>query len=205
LKVVLASGSPRRQSLLGALIGEFDVVPADIAEPLGDDAVADAVALAAAKATHVAGARRGIIVVGADTIVFRGTVLYGKPSGPGEARAMLRELRGKSHGVVTGIAVAFDGRLVADAAVSIVTLRGLSDGEIDSYVASGRPLDKAGAYAIQEEEFAVVDALDGCYCNVVGLPLWRLSSLLARANVSCDDPAATDERCRACPDRPPGV
>lgn len=202
MRVVLASGSPRRRDLLAALVQRFDVAAADIDEPLGSDAVGDALALAARKAEHIARQEAGAVVVGADTIVFDGSVLYGKPADAEEARAMLRDLGGRAHTVVTGVAVAVDGRVIAEASVSTVTMRALSDRDIDRYVGTGVPLDKAGAYAIQHDGFPVVDRYEGCYCNVVGLPLWRLKGLLERAGVACDDPAATFERCGGCPDRP---
>jgi septum formation protein len=205
VRIVLASGSPRRRELLTALVDGFDVLPADIDEPLGEDAIADAVALAAAKASHIAREWPGTIVIGADTIVFDGGRLFGKPDDPEGARAMLRELSGKTHAVVTGVAVAVDGHLESAASVSTVTMRALPDAEVDAYVATGSPLDKAGAYAIQDDAFRVVEGLDGCYCNVVGLPLWRLRGLLEGTTVRCADPGATFGRCRACPDRPSGA
>jgi septum formation protein len=202
VRVVLASGSPRRRELLAAVVADFEVAAANIDEPLGDDALADAVGLATAKAEHIARERPGQIVVAADTVVFDEGALYGKPVEAEEARAMLRTLAGKSHRVVTGVAVAVDGRVQSDASVSTVTMRALTDPEIDAYVATGSPLDKAGAYAIQDDEFGLVESLDGCYCNVVGLPLWRLRTLLDRAGAPSADPGATFDRCQLCPDRP---
>jgi predicted house-cleaning NTP pyrophosphatase (Maf/HAM1 superfamily) len=116
---------------------------------------------------------------------------------------MLRELSGQAHTVVTGVAVALDGRVATDASVATVTIRALREEEIERYVASGVPLDKAGAYAIQDDGFPVVERLEGCYCSVMGLPLWRLKGLLEWAGVVCRSPDAAFARCRPCPDRLP--
>jgi septum formation protein len=201
VRVVLASGSPRRRELLAALVPEFDVGPADIEEPLGADAVADATSLAAAKAAHVAGAGPTPAVIGADTVVFDAERSYGKPRDEADARAMLRELQGRDHCVVTGVAVANGDSVETDTSVATVTMRPLTADQIDRYVATGVPLDKAGAYAIQHEAFPVVERLAGCYCSVMGLPLWRLWRLLRTAGIDCAMPDATYERCRSCPDR----
>ena len=203
MRIILASGSPRRRELLASLIHEFEVVPPDIDEPLGGDAVTDARSLASEKARHVATTDPAAVIIGADTIVFDSQRSYGKPSGPPEAVEMLRDLRGRDHRVVTGIAVAVDGRVHSDVTVSTVTLADLTDQEIEQLVASGVPLDKAGAYAIQYEEIPVVSCLEGCYCNVVGLPLWRLRDRLVEAGVNCATPDTTYARCADCPDRPP--
>ena len=114
---------------------------------------------------------------------------------------MLRALRGKPHLVVTGIAVVSASGAASDISASDVTLAELSDETIAAYVASGRPLDKAGAYAIQDEDVPTVSAFDGCYCSVMGLPLWRLRTLLATAGVVAHEPHHTLPRCAGCPER----
>lgn len=202
MSVVLASASPRRRELLAALVPAFDVVAANIDEPLGADAVADAVNLAMEKAGLVAASRPGYVVIGADTVVFDALRAYGKPIDAADAASMLRALRGRDHSVVTGVAVISAGATKTDASIATVTMRPLSDRDIERYVATGVPLDKAGAYAIQHDELPVVAGLAGCYCNVMGLPLWRLKGLLERAGVQSGDPGATFERCGGCPDRP---
>ncbi len=202
MRVILASASPRRRELLAALIDQFEVLPADIDEPLTSDAIGDARSLALDKARHVTARHPGAIVIGADTIVFDDQRLYGKPMDRGDAVAMLRSLRGRDHRVVTGIAVVSEGGISDEAAISTVTLADLGDADIERFVASGVPLDKAGAYAIQHEEMPVVERLAGCYCNVVGLPLWRLKALLEGAGIACADPSAIYTRCSGCPDRP---
>ena len=187
-----------------ALVPEFTVVVSNVPEPMTGDAVVDAVALARAKANEVA--RRlestGAIVIGADTIVHDGIRPYGKPAAAAEAVAMLQALRGRVHQVVTGLAVVSDSRTVVAHSVSNVDLAPLSDAAIEAYVASGRPMDKAGAYAIQDEDVPTVAALSGCYCGVMGLSLWRLRALLGECGVECAAPDVVYPRCRACPERP---
>lgn len=205
MRVVLASASPRRRELLAALLPGFEVIPSDVPEEADGDPSEDAIRLAIAKARAVADEIPGAIVVGADTIVHDGVRSYGKPAGPVGAAAMLRALRGREHAVYTGIAVVRDGAVSSGCSVARVELANLNDAQIEAYVASGRPLDKAGAYAIQDEDVPTVARLEGCYCAVVGLPLWRLASLLEAAGVPCRDPGDSLPRCRACPERPPAA
>ena len=199
--VVLASASPRRRELLRALLDETTVDPAGIDEHTTDDPRADARRLAREKASAVARRHPGTVVIGADTIVHDGERAYGKPGDAGTATAMLRALRGKTHLVVTGIAVVSASGAASEVSASRVTLADLSDDAIAAYVASGRPLDKAGAYAIQDEDVPTVTALDGCYCSVMGLPLWRLRALLATAGVVAREPHHSLPRCEGCPER----
>lgn len=202
-RIILASASPRRQELLAALVREFEVVPADIPEPLGDDPRADAVHLATGKACEVAKGFWRAVVIGSDTVVHDALRSYGKPEDADDARTMLARLRGREHTVTTGVAVVADGEVHAGASEARVLMHNLEAEEIDAYVASGRPLDKAGGYAIQDNDVPTVDSIDGCYCCVVGLPLWRLRGLLEKCGVRCGDPGDTYERCRTCPDREP--
>ena len=199
--LVLASASPRRRELLRALLDDATVDPAAIEERTTDDPRADARRLAREKASAVSRRHPGAAVLGADTIVHDGERAYGKPADADTAVAMLRELRGKRHLVVTGIAVVSASGAASDVSTSEVTLSNLTDETIAAYVASGRPLDKAGAYAIQDEDVPTVDALDGCYCSVMGLPLWRLCALLATAGVATREPHDALPRCAACPER----
>lgn len=202
-RVVLASASPRRRELLAALVPEFRVAATDIPEPLTGDPLADARALAVAKAQAGAARCPGAVVVAADTVVADAARSYGKPAGAEDARAMWRALRGRAHHVLTGVAVAdAAGEVAAAVSVATVRLTALSDAAVERYVASGRPLDKAGGYAIQDEDVPTVSGHDGCYCAVMGLPLWSLRRLLQAAGVDCADPAAAFARCRDCPDRP---
>jgi septum formation protein len=182
--IVLASASPRRASLLELIGVTFDVCPADIdEEPAGALGPAEgAESVARDKALAVAGTTApDRIVLGADTVVVLDDAALGKPEGPAEARHMLRLLSGRSHVVATGVALASSGGLRVESWVveTTVTFRDVSDAEIGAYVDSGRPMDKAGAYGIQEDAAAFVERVDGCYYSVVGLPLARLSVVLA--------------------------
>ncbi len=181
--LVLASASPRRQVLLRQLGLAFDVVPAGIDEtaPPGIEPSALVEHLAAEKAIAVAKTRPHRLVLGADTIVvLRGEVL-GKPADADEARAMLRRLSGETHTVFTGLALvhlASSRRIVAHEETDVFVAE-LSDDEIAAYVATGSPLDKAGAYGIQDDYGAAfIRRIEGDYYTVVGLPLHRLYYLL---------------------------
>jgi septum formation protein len=162
-------------------------VPSAIEERLPPGPPAEgAIALALAKARAVAARAPGAVVLGADTIVLLGGEVLGKPGAPAEAVRMLRELRDRSHEVITGVAVVGPGASseLTAAVVTRVTMRDYSDAEIERYVATGEPIDKAGAYAVQEAGGQLVAAVDGCYTNVVGLPVTTTRRLLAAAGVS---------------------
>ena len=148
--------------------------------------------LALDKARAVARRLTDGIVLGADTIVALDGEPLGKPSGPEQARAMLSRLRGREHEVITGIAVvdARTGRAARTAVTSRVRMADYGEREIDAYVASGEPLDKAGAYAIQGGGGALVAGLEGSYSNVVGLPLAETARLLAAFGVAVSEPPA---------------
>jgi len=200
LRVVLASASPRRRELLSAVVGRYEVQEPDVVEDFSDDPVDDALRLAREKALDVhARLGPGQITIGADTIVFDGRRSYGKPADEDEAREMLRALQGRTHSVVTATAVAVNGNVNDAEILSRVALSRLSDEAIDAYVASGRPLDKAGAYAIQDEDVPTVRRLWGCHCAVMGLPLWHVRRLLAPTGVALKRPDTTYARCAGCP------
>jgi len=201
-RVVLASASPRRRELLAALVDGFEVVPSDVPEELAGRPEEDAVRLAGAKARAVAASFPGAVVIGSDTIVHDGERAYGKPRDAAGAEAMLTALRGRPHRVITGVAVVHGGSVRAAFSSAEVVLSQLSDGQVRDYVASGRPLDKAGAYAIQDEDVPTVAALRGCCCCVVGLPLWLLRGMLQAEGVDCRLPGETFARCQDCPERP---
>jgi nucleoside triphosphate pyrophosphatase len=181
VRLVLASQSPRRRELLRRIWAEFEVVPGDVDETLEAGAIADAVAgLALRKARAVAGRVGAAVVLAADTVVVIDGIVLGKPEGPEEARGMLVRLRAREHEVITGVAVveATSGRAASTTAVSRVLMAAYSDATIISYVASGSPFDKAGGYAIQDLNGALVDGLVGSYTNVVGLPVDATRRLL---------------------------
>ena len=200
--MILASASPRRRELLASLGLTFTVDPSGIDEALEaglppEDQVS---ALALAKAAEVA-ARSGPadLIIAADTLVVLGGTVLAKPSAAPEAEQMLRSLRAREHLVVTGVAVLTAGTAArAESRTTRVWMRDYGDAEITSYAASGEPLDKAGGYAIQDVRFHPVERIDGCYCNVVGLPLGLLLRLLAQAGL--DWRAQRPTQCAACPD-----
>jgi len=183
-RLVLASTSPRRSALLTEAGIPFDAVaPRDVAEdfPADEPPRATVTRHAQAKARSVAAAYPGRLVLGADTIVVLEGAVFGKPADEDEARAMLAFLQGRTHTVFTGLAVvdATKGAELVDAEATDVTMRALDAEEITAYVATGEPLDKAGAYAIQGRGALLVERVDGDYFNVVGLPLYLLSKMLA--------------------------
>lgn len=183
-RIILASSSPRRRELLSGLGLEFEVIPSSITEPphQGEDPADYAGSLALSKAEDVAGSLDTGLVIGADTIVVLGEEVLGKPRDPDEARKMLAKLSGATHTVYTGVAVvdAQEGRSEVEVVSTRVTFRKLTPGEIRAYVASGEPLDKAGAYGIQHLGALLVSHIDGDYFAVVGLPLSAVDRLLRR-------------------------
>ena len=200
--IVLASASPRRAALLRQLHISFEQVVSPVEEPAprGRDAGAFAVLSATAKASAVAaligGAerasearRRGpVLVIGADTVVCCGDRILGKPGSREDAVRTLRLLAGREHIVCTGVAIVgpAPGRIDTACETSRVRLGAMSAAAIAAYVDSGEPLDKAGSYAIQGRGARFVERVEGCYYNVVGLPLARLCSLLESAGYDLD-------------------
>jgi septum formation protein len=181
IPVVLASASPRRRDLLEKIGLKFIVAPAEVDEDSLPYRTPRELAIKAAfaKALAVAPHYQRAILLAADTVVALDGKVYGKPASPDDARRMLRELSGQRHVVITGIVVKESrGMAVLDAVETWVTLRELSEGEIERYVATGEPMDKAGAYAIQGRANAFVTHVEGDYWNVVGLPVARLLELL---------------------------
>lgn len=178
--LVLASASPRRVALLqqaGAVFSVVDPGP-DRAWPGTASPRHGVRALALDKALRVAASRFEALVIGADTVVvLRGTRL-GKPKDRAEARAMLERLHGRKHEVWTGLATIHRGEQRTAAECTVVRMARLSDRDLDDYVATGEPLDKAGAYGIQALAGQFVKHLEGDYTNVVGLPLARLRAML---------------------------
>ena len=189
--LILASASPRRRELLRTLCPDFRVMPSDLEETLAAGSPrAAAAGLALDKARAVAARNGEGVVLGADTIVVIDGQALGKPAGPDEARAMLRRLRGREHEVITGVAVvdARTGRSEATAVVSRVRMTEYGEAEIEAYVATDEPLDKAGAYAIQGRGGALVAGLEGSFSNVVGLPLEETARVLVAFGVPVNVP-----------------
>lgn len=188
-QLLLASGSPRRKQLLALGGWAFNVAVSNSDESILPDETPEAYVrrLAEAKARAVfAQAQPAQIVIGSDTSVVLDGQILGKPTDPADAHRMLRELRGRIHQVYTGIAIirARDGLTLTDICITDVPMRPYSDDEIAAYVASGDPLDKAGAYGIQHPHFRPVARMDGCYASVMGLPLCHLTRLLRQMDIS---------------------
>jgi len=182
----------------------FDVVAADVDESPLTNEVADALAcrLSETKALVIASVYPSAVVLAADTVVALNGTNLGKPTDASEAREMLMALRGRPHRVVTGLADARD-RDVAWRSVTSTTvwMREYTDAEIERYVATGRPFDKAGGYAIQDAEFRPVARIDGCYPNVVGLPLCEVRRALLETGLLVPErsvPGQTDAACDLC-------
>ena len=185
-KLTLASGSPRRAQILSNAGFELDIAPAEIDEDAflvdAEDFSKTVQKLALAKAESIAARHSGEYVLGADTIVILDGVVLGKPESADHAHAMLRSLSGKSHKVITGIAIINPvGEPHTEFVSTSVIFRSLDDDEIANYVSSGSPLDKAGGYGIQDGSFAPVASYDECYLNVVGLPMCATSELLEQS------------------------
>jgi len=187
MRIILASSSPRRQQLLRGLGLQFDIIKPEINEArlAGESLIDFAERLSFEKAEAVVGMRDGgaALVIAADTIVIdHEGELLGKPVDAADAGRMLRRLRNRQHAVVTAFTVQHQGeppRTITDHACTAVTMRDYNDAEIEAYIASGDPFDKAGGYAIQNEAFAPVARIEGSYSNVVGLPLEALQAALA--------------------------
>ncbi len=196
--LILASSSPRRRELLQRLGVLFEVTTADIDESQqpGEPPVVLVQRLAREKALAVAARLPERAVLGADTIVVLDGAVLGKPADADEATSMLRRLRGRPHTVWSAV-YACNPTLGCEAAAlneSTVWMRPYGDDEIAAYVASGDPLDKAGAYAIQHRGFAPVQRLEGCYSGVMGFPLWDVAQVLQAIGV--ESPGETAIACQ---------
>ena len=187
-RIILASNSPRRRELLAQIGLAFTVAPADVDERLrpGEVPTDYAERLAREKARAAAERAGEGIVIAADTIVVVGGIVLGKPTDAEDARRMLKELSGREHEVVTALAVlnAATGRTSVRTSITRVWFRALTEREISAYVATREPLDKAGAYGIQERGALLVERIEGCYSNVVGLPLSLLGEMLRDVGIA---------------------
>ncbi len=191
-KIILASASPRRSTLLRQIGIRFEVIPAETDEHIrpGYHPSETVEQLALEKAGDVARRHSGALVIGADTVVVLDNEILGKPANPEEAASMLRTLSGRTHQVYTGVALVLAGQDANDGSPAAsapehpqsvtfhertdVTFGGLSDDEIRAYISTGSPMDKAGSYGIQDDLGALfVRKIDGDYYNVVGFPLYR--------------------------------
>lgn len=184
--LILASQSPRRRELLAMLGLDFEVITANIDETM-DPALppeANVANVAEAKARAVGAAHPSRLILAADTIVVVDGQILGKPHSPQAAGDMLQRLSGRSHTVMTGFCLWQDGRSDVHVEQTHLRFKPLSQAEIGAYVATGSPMDKAGAYGIQDQAAVFVEALEGDYYNVMGLPLCALAKCLRRRGVA---------------------
>lgn len=191
--VILASNSPRRRELLTLLGMDFIIIPANVDETTipGEPAFEYVARLATAKAIWVREHRdSNAVIIAADTTVADGDQILGKPCSEKEAEQMLRQLRGRVHQVSSSLVLARSKEVITQVCVTEVPMRWYSDDEIQRYIETQDPMDKAGAYAIQHAEFHPVESLHGCYANVMGLPLCHLSRALSSFKVSHNDDIA---------------
>lgn len=184
---ILASKSPRRKQLLSMLLETFVVIPPAVDESKEESEAPRSYVrrITRAKAEASAGeipinAPQDLVILAADTIVVDGAEILGKPADEEDAVRMLSQLRGRTHRVMSGLVVYQLGKeeTISEVVTTEVTLREMSDQEIEAYVAGGDPLDKAGAYAIQNDQYNPVSALKECFANVMGLPLCKLAAVL---------------------------
>ena len=199
--VTLASASPRREQILRQAGIPFATMPSQTDESVAEEnPEAHVIALALAKARQVAsGLRRGTVLA-ADTEVVDEGVVLGKPKDEGHAMEMLRQLRGREHQVLTGVAVVdtVSGECATAVETSRVIMRSYTDDEAWAFISSGEAMDKAGAYAVQDPIFKPAASVEGCYLNVVGLPLCLSVTLLKQIGATLDSPSAPVE-CSSCP------
>lgn len=189
-KIVLASASPRRAELLDKIGLEFEVIPSGTEEIIDEQEKPEDIVkkLSGEKARDVANklsdSKEDTLVIGADTIVVADKIL-GKPVSLEVAFKMLNMLQGRSHKVITGVTIidAKSGKTVSEAVETLVYMRKLSPDEINAYINTGEPMDKAGAYGIQGIGALLIDKIEGCYFNVVGLPLSTLAKMLNNFNI----------------------
>ncbi len=194
---MLASNSPRRRQLLALGNWAFSVKVVDIDETPRADELPKNYVLRLAQAKALAASEKASpenIIIGSDTTVVDGDSILGKPTDARNAESMLKQLRGRTHQVYTGIALyrVQDGKMLTELSITDVSMRNYSNEEITAYIATGDPMDKAGAYAIQHPEFHPVASKQGCYAGVMGLPMCHVLRALQKFDISpaADVPAA---------------
>jgi septum formation protein len=196
VRLILASASPRRAELLRAAGYAFEIVPADVNESAGSGELPEDYVrrVAALKARAVLRQFPDCTVLAADTTVVVDGAMLGKPSDDEDARQMLARLSGRAHRVLTGVVLAGGGREVGVVAATLVRFAVLTPADIDWYVASGEPRDKAGAYGVQGLASRFVEGIEGSYSNVVGLPVALVHTLLAEQGFTIAAQAPPDDR-----------
>jgi septum formation protein len=187
-KLVLASNSPRRKQLLALGNWKFDVAVSNVDESqIIDEAPKEYVLrLAQAKAQAIAEkADPESIIIGSDTTVVDGGEILGKPKDEVDTERMLKQLRGRTHQVYTAVAIynIHDGKMLTELCITDVPMRSYSNDEITTYIRTGDPMDKAGAYAIQHPDFKPVESMHGCYASVMGLPMCHVTRTLQKLDI----------------------
>lgn len=191
MNIILASNSPRRKEILNQLNLDFKIIPSSFEElpvNMEPDLLVEHFAFMKAKDVyehHLHIRKADAYILGSDTIVYNGRVM-GKPKNDQDAYEMLKELSGKEHLVISGVSIfeASTGRSITKHETTIVSFRELSDREIQKYIASGEPRDKAGSYAIQGIGSLFVKEIKGCYFNVVGLPVQKFNEIMNEFGLS---------------------
>lgn len=187
MAIILASASPRRRELLTQVGCNFIAITSTLVEDNTQNLPPHELAVLQAKEKAFdvfSNVQQNDVVIGADTIVVLDGQVYGKPVDERDARRMLTELAGREHEVITGIAVVTAKQVWTDFGITTVRMKDSKSEQIEAYLATGEPMDKAGAYAIQGVGALMVESITGCYANVVGLPLNKLSDLLQKAGVT---------------------
>lgn len=186
MNIILASSSPQRKKLLEQIGFEVRIVHPDISEVRDESIPVEEwiCKLALAKAENVAKRFKSGIILGADTLVVLGNKIFGKPKNDEDAKRILMELSGTTHKVITGLAIidAFTKETLVDCVTTEVTMKKLSEAKIAGYVITKEPLEKAGGICIQGRGSQFIEKINGCYTNVVGLPLAKLTDMLAQLN-----------------------
>ncbi len=183
MKIILASKSPRRKEILENLGFQFEIITADTDESsdvTDPESLVQILAVRKGKAVQESHNEKDTLIISCDTVVACDGKILGKPHSPEEAKAMLRSLSGRGHTVLSGLALFYNGKTISGVDKTEVYFAEMPESFIESYVASGDPMDKAGSYAIQGKTSLYIDKIDGCYFNVVGLPVRLLVKLIDR-------------------------
>ena len=189
MRIILASKSPRRKELLSSIFADFEIITADADETLGDMIPREGVRVLAERKGRALIDSESVLgedfsdglIISSDTLVEKDGIAYGKPKDECDAMRMLASLSGASHNVHTGVAVHFHGKVFSGVATTRVNFRNLSELQIREYIATGEPMDKAGAYGIQGAAGKFVDSIDGDFDTVVGLSVKLTRSLIEAA------------------------
>ena len=181
MNIILASASPRRKELMGYIVPRFEIIPADVDETLPKEIPAEKSAefLAVKKAEHISAQYPESIVIGSDTVVIVDGEILGKPADEADAYRMLKKLSGKVHTVITGVCISKGEKKKSFSEATRVEFYPLSEEEIRGYIATGDPMDKAGAYGIQGEGCVLIKGIEGDFFTVMGLPAAKLKRELA--------------------------